>query len=123
MKWKISEVTELTPTQSELFVFTSATKSECVSKKTLRTLTDDGEDLQFSLVFNNASKKVGYHFAYKNPPKDGVVMNDKTVLWYYTEESLKDRKFDIIYEDQIIRLLSFQSGNSKDYWLVGRWRQ
>lgn len=123
MKWKISEAKRTSATHSELFVYASGTKSECIEKKTLRTLTDEGEPLQFSIVFNNASKKVGYHFSYENPKKDGIVASDKTVLWYYTDESCSDRKFDIVYEDQIVRLLSFQSGDTKDYWLVGRWRQ
>lgn len=82
--------------------------------------------VKFNLMFNSTHKLVGYQLNYtpeKNLPKFktynsyGIVYNKKE------KSNPKSMKLEILYEDQVLRLLCFKhSHNVKDFWLVGRWR-
>lgn len=82
--------------------------------------------VKFKLIYNSSFKLVGYQLLYKADRKIprfkiynsfGIIFNKKT------EVKTKDLDLDILYEDQVLRLLSYKHPNNvRDFWLVGRWR-
>lgn len=82
--------------------------------------------VEFYLIYSAQEKMIGYLLRYRydeNFPKFclfnsfGVVYNKKEAV---NPENLS---FEVIFEDQVIRLLAFEHPNKvKDYMLVGRWR-
>lgn len=81
---------------------------------------------EFRLIYNQQDKMVGYLFRYKYEnlyPKFslfnsfGIVYNRKEVV------EPENISFEVIFEDQVIRLLAYEHPNKvKDYLMVGRWR-
>lgn len=119
MKWKISEKLELSPGKSEIYVH-KGNRQECQVKEGLRTLLDEPE-FKFSMVYTG-SKMVGYHFEFDEENLRGMHLSERTAMWFYCGDK-KDPKVNVLYEDQVIRLLSYnEEGKKPEYWLVGRWR-
>lgn len=121
MKWKISEVFPVDAKNHELFVYKSGTKEECRMLDTLRTLVDE-DRFQFSMVYNG-NKMLGYHFRYNQPKLKRFHQSERSVIWFYNGK-MKEPKLNVLYEDQVIRLLSYVEDDpaNPEYWLVGRWR-
>jgi hypothetical protein len=119
-KWQISEVLELKNNRQELFVFKPITRQEILAKESLRTLMDT-DDMKFSMVYLG-SKMLGYHFEFTTKMSSPLYMNDRTAVMMFDGKK-KAPQVNVIFEDQVIRLLSYEQENRKpDYWLVGRWR-
>lgn len=119
-KWQISEILELSDKRQELFVYKPINKQEIIAKDTLRTLMETS-DLKFSMVYLS-SKMLGYHFEFRKKTNCPIYMNERTAVMMFDGKKKKP-EVNVIFEDQIIRLLSFVEENRKpDYWLVGRWR-
>ncbi len=119
-KWQISEVLELKSQRQELFVYKPISKQEAFAKDNLRVLLDT-DDLKFSMVYLG-SKMLGYHFDFSAKMSVPLYMNDRTAVMMFDGKK-KTPQVNVIFEDQVIRLLSYeQDGRKPDYWLVGRWR-
>lgn len=119
-KWQISEVLELNNSRQEVFVYKQNTKQETLSKETLRTLVDT-DDMKFSMVYLG-SKMLGYHFNFSSRMSIPLYMNERTTIFMFDGKK-KEPQVNVMFEDQVIRLLSFEQADRKpDYWLVGRWR-
>ena len=81
---------------------------------------------EFRLIYNTNDKMIGYLFRYAYDeiyPKYnlfnsfGIVYNRKSVI------ETDKINFEVIFEDQVIRLLAYEHPNKvKDYLMVGRWR-
>jgi len=81
---------------------------------------------EFRLIYSAQEKMIGYSFRYAYdeiyPKFDlfnsfGIVYNRKE------DVDPKRLKFEVIFEDQVVRLLAYEHPNQiKDYILVGRWR-
>ena len=82
--------------------------------------------VEFRLIYSAQDKMIGYLLRYKydeNFPKYclfnsfGIVYNKKEAV------NAENLSFEVIFEDQVVRLLAFEHPNKvKDYMLVGRWR-
>lgn len=82
--------------------------------------------VKFNLIYSATHKLVGYQLNYvaeKNLPKFKTY-NSYGIVYNKNEKvNQKTMKMEILYEDQVLRLLSFKHGhNVRDFWLVGRWR-
>lgn len=92
-----------------------------VEKKIYKT-----NQVEFRLVYNATGKMRGYQLKYKYAKKFPKIVAFNLFSIFYNprkEYDPKEHKLEIIYEDQVLRLLavSHKSG-VKDYMLVGRWR-
>ena len=82
--------------------------------------------VEFRLIYNQQDKMIGYLFRYAYDeiyPKFnlfnsfGIVYNKKEGV------DLERLRFEVVFEDQVVRLLAFEHPNKiKDYLMVGRWR-
>jgi len=80
--------------------------------------------IEFWLLFNQQHKAIGYKLIYSKEGRTPrfAVFNSFGIVYYDKVEEYKP-KFDLIYEDQIVRLGFFEHKNKvRDYWLVGKWR-
>lgn len=126
--WVISDETEVKPGWSCTFVSKAKNVHEIQKPEKIKRLLIDDSFFKFSLVYSDVTKMLGYRFDYRNNRKsvlNGFYKDFNTMLWFYTKESAKSkRKFEVLYEDQVVRLLMFDQGkDGGDYWLVGRWRE
>ena len=85
-----------------------------------------GTQIDFSLVYSPLGKMLGYQLKYnysKKYPKS-VLFNCFSIFYNPRKEvNTKDLKLDVIYEDQVVRLLVYKHASGvNDYMLVGRWR-
>jgi hypothetical protein len=87
----------------------------------------ESPSVSFSLLFNTQFKTVGYklHYSGLSKPKYNL-FNSFFILNNDIDRDPDPATidFEVIYEDQVIRLLAFSHTNGmRDYWLVGRWRE
>ena len=127
--WQISDVLP-SGNLKKFLVYESSKKYEVLSEENdLRTLVDT-EDFKFHLVYQG-NKMVGYSFEFSKEP---CYTNERTAIFMFDEHKDKP-KVDVLFEDQIIRLLQYNQVDTKkvsgkvkeihrkpDYWLVCRWR-
>lgn len=128
MSWYIHEpIAE--DQDSELYVLKENFDLSSLKELTPRTIYEENS-FRFHLLYNDQMKMQGYKFNVDFG--QGTLLKNKTVfensaLWFFTEVSKKFTRtttsFEIMYEDQVVRLLSYEHEKKKDYWLVGRWRQ
>lgn len=80
---------------------------------------------EFKLIYNPQDKMIGYLFRYqydKIYPKY-CLFNSFGVVYHKEENDSDDLSFEVIFEDQVVRLLAFEHPDKvRDYMLVGRWR-
>ncbi len=129
-RWQISDILQSENNMKKFLIYESTKKYEALSAENeLRTLVDT-DDFKFHLV-NQSNKMMGYCFEFSQEP---TYANDRTAVFMFDERK-EAPKVDVLFEDQILRLLTFnQSDKVKkrgkmeevprkpDYWLVCRWR-
>jgi hypothetical protein len=130
-RWQISDILQSTNLMKRFFIYESSKKYEALSEENdLRTLVDT-DDFKFHLVYQS-NKMLGYSFEFTKEP---IYANDRTAIFMFDERKT-DPKVDVLFEDQIVRLLTYNQlekinrKNGKveevmrrpDYWLVCRWR-
>ena len=81
---------------------------------------------EFRLIYNQQEKMIGYLFKYiydEIYPKFNL-FNSFGIIYNRKEHIDFDRlNFEVIFEDQVVRLLTYEHPNKvKDYLMVGRWR-
>jgi hypothetical protein len=81
---------------------------------------------EFRLIYNTQNKMIGYLFRYTYDdiyPKFSL-FNSFGIVYNRKEKVDFERlNFEVIFEDQVIRLLAYEHPNKvKDYLMVGRWR-
>jgi hypothetical protein len=80
---------------------------------------------ELKLLYNIQNRMIGYLFKYKPGPHPGYTLFNNFGIRYNKKLNVdpSSLELDIIYEDQVIRLLSFvHKDKTRDFWLVGRWR-
>jgi hypothetical protein len=82
---------------------------------------------ELKLLYNQQNRMIGYLFKYKPGPFPGYALFNNFGIRYSEKPHVdpSSLELDIIYEDQVIRLLSFihkDRHKTRDFWLVGRWR-
>ena len=131
-RWQISDILQSTDDQMRrFFIYESSKKYEALSEENdLRTLVDT-DDFKFHLVYQS-NKMLGYSFEFSKEP---IYTNDRTAIFMFDERKT-DPKVDVLFEDQIVRLLTYNQVDrvkkrngrveevmrKPDYWLVCRWR-
>lgn len=85
-----------------------------------------GNQVEFSLVYSPIGKMLGYQLKYNYGKKYSKSALFNCFIVFYNQRkdvNTKDLKLDIVYEDQVVRLLAYKhTSGVKDYMLVGRWR-
>lgn len=120
VKWQISNVSKIDGKKDryEMFIFNQTNKVKTFEKETLRVLVET-DNFVFSMV-NKGNKMLGYHFEFSEAAYPSYT-NERTAIFILDEK--KDPKMNVLFEDSIIRLLSYEEDKKEtDYWLVGRWR-
>lgn len=125
----MTDAIEYTPGWSRIHVAKLGAEEACNQDEVkTRTIIDD-KLFKFSLIYTESSKMVGYRFDYRNRDKHprkvlfSMYKTFNSVMWFFTSKKNKP-KFEVLYEDQILRLLTYEHKDDKtDYWLVGRWRE
>lgn len=128
MSWHIHEpIAE--DQDSELYVIKETFDLSELKNLTPRTIYEENS-FRFHLLYNEQMKMQGYKFnvdfGKSTDLKDKIIFHN-SALWFFTDVSKKLNRdktsFEIMYEDQVVRLLSYEHEKKKDYWLVGRWRK
>lgn len=127
--WMLTEPNEFISGWSRLHVTKLGAEDLCHDDSNkVRTIIDD-KLFKFSLLYTDTTKMVGYRFDYRNRekhPRKVLFSHYKTfnsIMWFFTSKA-DNPQFEVLYEDQILRLLMYEHDNDKtDYWLVGRWRE
>lgn len=82
--------------------------------------------VEFAMVYNSQGKMLGYQlkFANNNKIAKSLLFNYFGVFYNPRKEANpKENKLEILFEDQVVRLLAFTHKTGvKDYVLIGRWR-
>lgn len=88
---------------------------KCVYKK---------KKTRFNIHYNEQYSTVGYSLTYTKGAPKFVLFNSFFIANCGYNVAPEKLKFDIIYEDQAVRLLAYEHPNKyRDYWLVGRWKE
>lgn len=104
----------------EVFILKGESPDGCTQKSIYKTTKTE-----LKLLYTHQNRMIGYLFKYKNTPQHrfslfnafGVIYNKKK------EVNPNSLSLEIIYEDQVIRLLAYEHPDrTRDYMLVGRWR-
>ena len=86
---------------------------------------DQKANVEFYLLYNPEYKLVGYQLNYNYIDKSPKFLTYNSFgIIYNKKRSNFNTKFEVIFEDATIRLLTFVHTpiNVQDYFLVGRWR-
>ena len=92
-----------------------------------RMLLFDDKKIKFYLLTDKTtSKALGYRLDYldKKRPRSSSFNSFTYMSPGRPLKNPKDMDLEILYEDQVVRLLLYESPSKhKDYILIGRWRQ
>lgn len=94
-------------------------------KKKIYPDEEHNSRVEFYLLYNDDAKTVGYQFRYDYSEKFPKFMTYNSFgIVYNKRKSNFETKFEVIFEDAIIRLLAYEHSPTdvRDYFLVGRWR-
>lgn len=106
--------------KGEVFILKGEAPENSVQKSIYRH-----SKAELKLLYNQQNRMIGYLFKYKPGPFPGYSLFNNFGIRYNKKKIVDPSaiELDIIYEDQVIRLLSFvHRDKTRDFWLVGRWR-
>jgi len=90
------------------------TTSKIIAKTPLMT---------FELMYNSQTRLCGYKLTYDLPKLQSKFTTFNSCFLAFSTPQQIEPKLEIVYEDQAVRLLTYEFPTVADLWLIGRWRE
>lgn len=77
----------------------------------------------FELLYNAQSRLCGYKLNFEPSKLLSKFISFNSCFLAFNDNPTVLPKLEILYEDQVVRLLCYEFDACSDVWLVGRWRE